>query len=73
LLIAASSTSLRAPRSREAEILAWLGEGKTNAEIAALLDIIPRTVEKHCENLFAKLGVETRLGAALLGRNSPPR
>lgn len=58
---------------RESEILAWLGEGKTNIEIAALLAISPRTVEKHCENLFAKLGVETRLGAALLGRSTTSR
>lgn len=56
---------------REAEILGWLSEGKTNTEIAALLGISPRTVEKHCENLFAKLGVESRLGAALLGRRHP--
>lgn len=57
---------------REAEILAWIGEGKTNPDIAALLGISPRTVEKHCENLFAKLGVESRLGAALLGRANKP-
>ena len=53
---------------REAEILTWLGEGKTNPEIALLLGISARTVDKHCQSLFAKLGVESRLGAALLGR-----
>lgn len=51
---------------REAEILNWLGQGKTNPQIAAVMDISPRTVEKHCEHLFAKLGVESRLSAALL-------
>lgn len=56
------------PTPREAEILHWLGEGKTNAEIAAILGISPRTVEKHCEQLFAKLGVESRLAAALFAR-----
>lgn len=54
---------------RETEILHWLGEGKTNAEIALLLGVSPRTVEKHCEQLFAKLGVESRLAAALLARH----
>ncbi len=53
---------------REAEILHWLGEGKTNPEIGLLLGVSPRTVEKHCEGLFAKLGVENRLAAALLAR-----
>lgn len=54
--------------SRESEILGWIAEGKSNREIAALLGISPRTVEKHSESLFAKLGVESRLGAALLAR-----
>ncbi len=53
---------------REAEILSWIGEGKANSEIATLLGISPRTVDKHCQNLFAKIGVESRLAAALLGR-----
>lgn len=53
---------------REAEILAWLGEGKSNAEIGGLLGVSPRTVEKHCGNLFAKIGVETRFAAALFAR-----
>ena len=49
-----------------AKILSWLGEGRTNAEIGRLLGVSPRTVEKHCGHLFAQLGVESRLGAALL-------
>lgn len=53
---------------READILLWLGEGKTNSDIAVILGVSPRTVEKHCERLFAKLGVENRLAAALLAR-----
>gem|GEM_PF-5959247 len=56
------------PTPREADILHWLGEGKSNAEIAIVLGVSPRTVEKHCERLFAKLGVENRLAAALLAR-----
>lgn len=72
LVIVAPPTQPATPRSsialtsRESEILSLLGEGQTNSAIAGRLGISPRTVDKHCENLFAKLGVETRLGAALL-------
>lgn len=48
---------------REAEVLHWMAEGKRNTEIATLLRVQPRTVEKHCENLLAKLQVETRTAA----------
>ena len=51
---------------REGEVLGWLAEGKRNDEIALILGISPRTVHKHVEHLFAKLGVETRTAAALL-------
>lgn len=61
------------PSPREADILHWLGEGKSNGEIAIVLGISPRTVEKHCERLFAKLGVENRLAAALLARRAGNR
>jgi DNA-binding CsgD family transcriptional regulator len=50
------------------EIWAWLGEGKSNSAIGALLGISARTVEKQCANLFAKLGVESRFAAALVAR-----
>jgi DNA-binding CsgD family transcriptional regulator len=49
---------------RELEVLRWVTPGKTNAEIAALLDISPETVRRHTRNLFAKLGVHTRTAAA---------
>lgn len=49
---------------REAEVLAWVAEGKTNAEIAAILGTRPRTVGKHLERVYQKLGVETRTAAA---------
>lgn len=51
---------------RECEVLQWLAEGKSNSEIALLLDIRPATVKKHLANLYAKLGVENRHAAALL-------
>jgi DNA-binding CsgD family transcriptional regulator len=50
---------------REREVVAWLGAGKTNREIAAILDASPRTVEKHLEHVYVKLGVETRTAAVM--------
>lgn len=49
---------------REAEVLHWVAAGKTNRDIGALLDLSPRTVTKHLEHVFTKLGVETRTAAA---------
>jgi DNA-binding CsgD family transcriptional regulator len=50
---------------REREILQLVIAGKTNAEIAVLLAISARTVQKHLEHVFDKLGVETRTAAAV--------
>ncbi len=49
---------------RETDVLQWVTEGKTNAEIGIILDASPRTVQKHLEHIFEKLGVETRTAAA---------
>lgn len=49
---------------REAEVLYWITEGKTNPEIAIILKTAPETVKKHAANLYAKLGVPTRTSAA---------
>lgn len=49
---------------REAEVLHWVVAGKSNSETAIILRIRVRTVDKHLQNVFAKLGVESR-GAAL--------
>jgi DNA-binding NarL/FixJ family response regulator len=51
---------------REHDVLAWLTKGKTNRDIADILGISPRTVNKHLEHIFVKLGVETRSAAATL-------
>ena len=51
---------------REAEILFWVAQGKTNPEIATILGIGLTTVKKHLESTFAKLGVENRTRAAAL-------
>jgi len=50
---------------RESEVLHWLAEGKSNPEIAVILDASPRTVGKHVEHIYAKLGVESRTAAML--------
>ena len=48
---------------RQAEVLYWIAQGKTNAEIGIILGTSPRTVQKHVEMLFERLGVENRAGA----------
>ncbi|MEZ0496928.1 response regulator [Sphingomonas sp. IW22] len=49
---------------REAEVLLWISYGKPNRVISEILSISPRTVNKHLEQIFEKLGVETRAAAA---------
>ncbi len=51
---------------REAEVLLWVSYGKTNRTVSEILGISPRTVNKHLEQIFKKLGVETRAGATAL-------
>lgn len=51
---------------KEAEVLLWLSRGKTDGDIAAILGCRPRTVNKHTEQIRAKLGVETRTAAAVI-------
>ncbi|HPR42772.1 MAG: response regulator [Burkholderiaceae bacterium] len=57
---------------RETEVLAWLAKGKTNRDIADILGMSPRTVNKHLEHIFEKLGVETRAAAAAIVSSSLP-
>ena len=51
---------------REAEVLLWIARGKSNKDISTVLGISPRTVNKHLEQIFEKLGVENRASAAAL-------
>jgi len=51
---------------REAEILFWVAQGKTNCEIGTILQISSATAKKHLENIYAKLGTENRTSATLL-------
>ncbi len=50
--------------SRESEVLTWVVRGKTNHDVGSILGISSRTVQKHLEHIFQKLGVETRTAAA---------
>lgn len=50
---------------REAEVMHWVIMGKTNRDIAEILQLSPRTVNKHLEHVFEKLYVETRTAAVL--------
>ncbi len=54
---------------RECEVMDWLAAGKTNRAIAAILGAKARTVEKHLERIYEKLGVETRTAAVLRFRS----
>ncbi len=49
--------------AREREVLRWLAGGKTDRDIACILGISPRTVQKHLQRMYEKLGVETRTAA----------
>jgi DNA-binding CsgD family transcriptional regulator len=44
----------------------WIARGKSNRDIAEILELSPRTVNKHLEQIHAKLGVENRASAAAL-------
>jgi DNA-binding response OmpR family regulator/DNA-binding CsgD family transcriptional regulator len=52
--------------SREAEVLLWISRGKQNREISEILQISPRTVNKHLEQIFEKMGVENRASATAI-------
>lgn len=51
---------------REAEVLLWVSYGKASSDISEVLEISPRTVQKHLERIYEKLGVETRSAAAAI-------
>ncbi|MEQ1888390.1 MAG: DNA-binding response regulator [Alphaproteobacteria bacterium] len=51
---------------REAEVLTWTARGKSNRDIGEILKMSPRTVNKHLEQIYRKLGVENRTAAAAI-------
>jgi DNA-binding NarL/FixJ family response regulator len=46
--------------SRQAEVAYWVAQGKSNPEVAVILATSPRTIDKHMERIFERLGVENR-------------
>jgi DNA-binding CsgD family transcriptional regulator len=61
-----SENMVLAQFTRSVEVLLWIARGKSNRDIAKILDLSPRTVNKHLEQIYAKLGVENRASAAAL-------
>lgn len=57
--------------AREQDVLRWLSAGKTDRDIAAILEISPRTVHKHLQRIYEKLGVETRTAAVARAHGLP--
>lgn len=66
---AGGASGLSRLSSRERQILDWIGQGKTNAEIAVILGISLHTVKNHVKHILSILGVENRTAAALLLRS----
>src|SRR5262249_37708372 len=54
--------------ARERQVLQWMADGKSNAEIAAILGVAPGTVKRHVEQILAKLAVPNRTAAAAVAR-----
>ncbi len=52
--------------AREAEVLLWIGRGKSNRDIGDIVGMRPSTVSKHLEQIYIKLGVENRASAAAI-------
>ncbi|MCZ7466339.1 response regulator [Rhizobium rhizogenes] len=51
--------------ARESEVLLWIAKGKSNRDIGDILGLSARTVNKHLEQIYVKLGVENRASAAV--------
>ena len=56
--------ALRSLTRRQVEVLTWVARGKTNEEIARILNLKPKTIGKYLERIYPKLGVENRTAAA---------
>jgi HD-GYP domain-containing protein (c-di-GMP phosphodiesterase class II) len=83
VLAAAGQRPVAAPKTRpagltdrEVEVLSLISEGKSNRQIAQQLVISPKTVGRHVENIYSKIGVSTRAGATVFALQhdlaSPP-
>jgi len=56
---------------RQAEVAYWVAQGKSNSETALILGTSPRTVDKHMERIFQRLGVENRASLMMVASSSP--
>ena len=81
LSVAATRTEDAPPREhplpesltpRERDVLRWVAAGKTDRDVGAILEISPRTVHKHLQHIYEKLGVETRTAAAMRAGAAAP-
>jgi DNA-binding NarL/FixJ family response regulator len=63
LVVGVSSGGPEALTPRELEVLTLMGQGRSNAEIATLLSIAPRTAKVHVQNILSKLGAANRTEA----------
>jgi DNA-binding NarL/FixJ family response regulator len=63
LVVGVSSGGPEALTPRELEVLTLMGQGRSNAEIATLLSIAPRTAKVHVQNILSKLGATNRTEA----------
>jgi DNA-binding CsgD family transcriptional regulator len=61
----AADTSTLTLTVREREILHWVAAGKTDRQVAAIVGLSHRTVQKHLEHIYTKLGVENRTAAVM--------
>jgi DNA-binding CsgD family transcriptional regulator len=58
---------------REREMVGWVAAGKSDRQIAAIAGVSVRTVQKHLEHVYVKLGVENRTAAAMRAVRATPR
>ena len=64
------TTALNRLTARESEVLNWIAQGKSDAQIGAILGVSARTVQKHLQSVYAKLGVENRTAAVMRARRA---
>ena len=65
-MVGVSTGGPEALTPREREVLTLMGQGRSNAEIATLLSIAPRTAKVHVQNILSKLGATNRTEAVSL-------
>lgn len=63
--IVAASTAIATLSEREREVLTWISRGKSNNDVATILDISPDTVATYKRRIYSKLGTNDRVGATL--------